>query len=430
MVTPENSDRQLSNKELVTWKDSDEDRLKKNMEAALTVPLITDGEGEPRDLFHADAYDIIITSLVQLQYVDTLFDQRKLVEQALKRFADYRQQNLTTFRRALATEVRHYLDSTENSYYVVCPANISRNSLADIRWFNVRGVRLRVWKWSTAKRKLEVGEWKKERSQRFRFCESPFNTQFVPIVGSVTCRTQRAAFSTVEAAYDLLRALINMSFTFSRYHLQAGRKRRLGKIVPSPIYGIFDHNGHYLDSAYDAAPPHKYRLKTLPENNLDFVKKQLSHLDAPEKSDELSALLVDALRFYGQALDTANWSEAFLTLWQVLEIITYRDPGCFKMSKVRDRAKTLVGGHALLTELLEVSYDTRNALVHQGKFPEWGLEDVCMLKAVVEQSIQALDGLRRKFSSWHELELYYQYAKSHPSHRKDVVRTIQKIENG
>ena len=426
---------------------NNEQRLKKYLQEAVKVPLIK-GEIEnaterAKHAFKAHAYENIIVSLVELPTVETARAKRRIIESALRKVANQRDHKLSAFKNAVGSEVRDYTKQPIKRYHVVCLTNVAEDSLQDSCYFTVRDIQLHVWTWSEAKSKLTLDPWENEWAKRLTFGQSlsygessakKLLQQFTPLVTEVRSRTEARAVDKVEKAYDILRALFNMEFTFNRYHFEGWQRERLGKIIPSPSYAVFDEKYEYIDSDYDSLPALNFFREGLPDKLVNNVKTKLDRLNRPQKDQDTRNLLLQAVRLYGSALDTTKWSEAFLALWQVLEIITKPDNKYITMKSVRERATALIEESVdgaeleLLNGLLELSYDKRNTLVHTGTFPEEGLRAVCMLKIVVEQCILALDNLRQDISTSDELLHYYKYARKQSSDLDDIKRTIAIVE--
>ena len=119
-------------------------------------------------------------------------------------------------------------------------------------------------------------------------------------------------------------------------------------------------------------------------------------------------LIVDALIRYGEALETAEWRQAFLALWQILEPLALQSEGSMNMREIGDRITLLLGQREQDRDLLSALATTRNALVHAGRYPDlYGLAEMQLLKRVVERSIESLLAWAPKLESRQSLRLLY-----------------------
>ena len=81
-----------------------------------------------------------------------------------------------------------------------------------------------------------------------------------------------------------------------------------------------------------------------------------------------------------------------------------------------------------LGHLLEVMKDTRNRFVHRGDFvEEKGLEEVGLLKSVVESAIGALLGCRRTLRTDAALKLFYESVTRGDGELEERARVIRQI---
>jgi hypothetical protein len=127
-----------------------------------------------------------------------------------------------------------------------------------------------------------------------------------------------------------------------------------------------------------------------PELRLTQARLLLARI-ARIRSPEIRQLVIDALMSYCQAMDTAQWREAFLQLWRPLELVAVHNRAELSMREVRSRIALLLGQRPQDIDLLETLADSRNKLVHAGSYSdEYGLEEVSLLKSVCERSIATL----------------------------------------
>ncbi|NPV45773.1 MAG: hypothetical protein HPY69_02345 [Armatimonadetes bacterium] len=250
---------------------------------------------------------------------------------------------------------------------------------------------------------------------------------FTPLEVIHEGRDHRQAFSATQASFQLLRSALNLE-ALGRYTIQIGRPNPLGRVRVPPVSGIFRESGDLAGYYYEENPPHSYSRPRLAERTLMRAERLLRELRHARSGRTTLGLIEDAIEKYGKALDTTNWSEAFLCLWQVLELLTHDPDGKYSMDEVCKRAKILLRQHPLLADLLDVCYVTRNRLVHAGRFAEEGLRDVQMLKKIVEVCIATTYGLRRACPTRESLFTYYRLASVSNNELEVQSRVISHIK--
>ena len=144
-------------------------------------------------------------------------------------------------------------------------------------------------------------------------------------------------------------------------------------------------------------------------DQVEQARKLSNRLGMPNDERSTLYILLDALEKYGQALDTTEWRLAFLTLWQILELLTLQGEG-IQMKNVVSRVHNLLKRNKLFDDLLKVLLTTRNSLVHRGQFPDLqGLEEVGYLKSIVESVIDAIFAELDELPDIRSVELYYEF---------------------
>lgn len=407
----------------------DENTVEAVLGKAIEVSSIQRGSRVLSDLMRARGYRNVVASCVTVQGVERTGTLRTLVMKALRQMAREDDASVSAFREAIEKVSREHLETEKQQYTVVLPLNVRREDFGNQRWFNVAGTQLRIWSWSHARRKVDIEAWRTEQQKHSDWCRSPFNEDFTPLASHVEERKPRTAFYPAEEAYDVFRSLLNMSFVFRQQHIpHFGMRYRLGRIVPAPIYGIFNSDGAYAGFFYDADPPKGYPTPVVRREQFEYVREYLKGF-AGGAPTEVEQLMINAIGYYGRALDTTNWRQAFLSLWQIIEMLTSGTGGRRTQKNVVRRAKILLRGKAFLEGLLDVACQTRNRLVHEGRFPRQdAFEDVCMLKMVVEECIEAVSSLTDCFSTWHELNRFYTYARTAPAERRAIMQAIKHID--
>ena len=329
----------------------------------------------------------------------------------------------TDFESALERVIEAYLRTPLRTYNIFFPLNATGPYLERKRWFNILDTRFRrvTWRcikkfpgWDRFQRDIEPSKRRQILSQAY----------FTPLITSLEARSIKEAFSKANRNFELLRAILNLTFQFGKITYQSGRPKSLGKVLPPPIYGVFSEGGDFENSGF-TIEQYEYKWVEIASEQfraLEWVLKQL------EKSDpKMCGLLTDILLKYGQAMDTTNWRHAFLALWQVLETIAQPTSTQLKMDDVAKRIGLLLKQDPLIRDLLDYLKDLRNTLVHKGRFSEEGLEEVNFLKFIVEQAINTVLLNLRRFSTPQMLEEFYVHASLCDSSLKTKVKVINAI---
>lgn len=406
-------------------------RLEEALAEVLQLDIVQKGKTTEGfyEFIQLQGYHSILASAVNIDGIARTALARSLVENAVKRLVAEDRATVDEFESALQDAVDEYFGQEIKRYTVLLPINIRRERFANRRSFNADGTRLYVWSWSHAERQLDIEAWRQECQAILAGSKAPFPHAFTPLAVRTEDRTTEAAFYPAEGSFELFRSLLNMSFDFGRYHMQSGKQSPLARILPAPVNGVFSADGTHMATFYEPLPPAEYKTPPLKDRQIEFAKAYLAHF-ARGTTSEVGRLIMNAITYYGRALDTPNWRNVFLSLWQVIEMVTFRESDRPKMDEVIKRAEVLLGSSIFLKHLLAVAQRTRNRLVHEGKFPggQEGLENVCMLKMVVEQCILGLLSIQSRFRSWCELNRFYTYAKKMSKEREAIVKTIHEID--
>lgn len=418
--------RRVPDSRLVVWRVKDAARLERNLEVLQRIVVIERGKPTAHDMVHMDAIVFILASLMDLPGITDNHDKRAVIKQACFRLRTLKRQTLPTFRRVLAATVRRYLRLPERPHRIIFLLNVDHRDLNNRRCFRSAGLRFAVRRWQTIEDASEVKKWLREGVFHSRVEERILKSCFVPLEVTVPGRRFQDAHEAAQSAFELLRFTLNLN----AFHRDPGRlSKPMGTVAPPPISGWFNEDGSYGGTCVEGGEPRHYLRVRLSQKRMNDADRLLRQFSASRRPNATVGVIEDAIRKYGRALDTTDWQDAFLSLWQALELLTYKPEADVRYSirDVCERAGILLQKHALLTDILEACYATRNALVHQGTFPRDGLSEVAMLKAVVENCIDAVYGLRRTCSTWDSLVIYYLNASAQPrdlSERKRVINAL------
>ncbi len=385
----------------------------------------------------------LLTQQVELGPIVDIDAKRSIVERALlRRWLRYSDPSLPMFRRALTTELKHFLAQPLEERAVLLFLHCNPQQLGNRRSFYVLGQRLLIHSSKSIGRRFDIDKLLDDATHLLpkSLNESLLQTSppqiFTPISVTGKWRSKDEAASTAIKAFDLLRVLLNLTDQYGRFTVRfGGRDRPLASVLPSPIYGIFDKDGNY-SSLYYTAELLEYRSRSIDAEQIDgAIELARTFREAPA-GKSTAKLLVEILLNYSAALDTSDWRQGFLSLWQCLELATLQTEHSFDMKKVASRVKVIAQHHQLTSDLLDYLRDARNELVHTGRFSKEGALQVNLLKFIVERVINFLASNLRHLPTRSHLEAFYRHASGGDSeltiHREviDLIRDRRNQKKG
>jgi hypothetical protein len=419
-------------KELVKWEQKQEPLIARYLKEYLDILEVNaNGEVTTSKAFSMMMFGKIIVQNIELKNI-TEFDLRELmVQKTLFRIKKNKKQDIHGFRRSLASDVKRYLDRPLQSFVVLFLLHVSPNNLSGIRQIKILNLKLEFTNWAYIKNHFDFPTFLREANVYLhRGVEQiDIETRFVPILVSVDARNAQEGFDKVSPAFDLMRAILDLYNQYGRYNFQwGGYPRPIAKILPPPVYSIFNSDGKFDQLLYNVPKIDIYNINAIDVQEIKFLRKLARNFVAPPNKNETLYLIIDALQKYGQANVTNEWRLAFLLLWQVLELITLQSSEQLNMRTVISRVTILLLQDTKTADLLSALYETRNQLVHKGNFPEErGLEEVSLIKNVAERAIVQLLSKQKNLPTISSLQRYYDHASSNKTDLSDRSRVINLI---
>jgi hypothetical protein len=414
---------------LVDWPDNQAHKVRKYVVDALKL-YNPDGSLTGAAIWRFDICTRILAHRITLAGVSNAYARGLLIRQALgqvRAISLPAAEAVEPFREALAKLVDERRRRPRQRFRVIYPLNLRPQQAEPFHRIRVGGRTIRRLTWKQLEGEVELAEWWKKADRLVAPHSARLLTgSFVPLETPVDAATGEEAWPEVSPTFELIRAVLNLQGTWGMVTMQSGRPRPLGELLSSPIFPIFDASGKEVAS-YIISTRHEYSPFTPRDRNWARARQFLRRLDSI-RGPEIRQLVIDALIRYGEALDTVEWRQAFLALWQVLELLTAQSVGELNMRDVRNRIALLLGQSEGERDLLEALADTRNTLVHAGRYPDNdGLEEAQFLKAVVEWSIEALLGLTRLLSSVASLKILYEHLGRPDTELRELHRVIAAI---
>lgn len=315
------------------------------------------------------------------------------------------------FRRELNNAAKAHVDRPLIDYRILLPFHISGSWIDSKPWIDVLGMSFQrvTWPevealpgWEQFLRDAQHVHLLPDRQDDLTaYLTSVWG--FTPLLVDVPGRMHQDAFDSANRNFDLLRALVNyVSRHIQRGFVYFGTSKPLGVSLPPPVYGMFWPDGYY--KLYRTVERYDYKAKEFEQDSGRQVEELLNRIASI--SGEMQSLMINVLLRYGEAMDTANWRYAFLSLWQVLEAVSLQ-------SKTAKRVGVLIEANPLYTDLIDVLAQSRNLFAHQGEFSEEGLREVNFLKIIADLAIDAFFDYAERFPDRKSLKGFYKHATKH-----------------
>ena len=132
--------------------------------------------------------------------------------------------------------------------------------------------------------------------------------------------------------------------------------------------------------------------------------------------------MINCFTLYQYALDIVERGYIFLNFWQILELISLKDPVGTTIEKVKERIKIIYQNNSLISDVLDALFYKRNLLVHEGKLEDFTLNDVNQIKTIAEGAINFLFGQVNRFKNKRNLEAFYDNIKHNEIH--EIINKI------
>ncbi len=415
--------------QLVKWKSRDEKTIARNVKAYMEILQVDEnGKVKTTETFKLDAYLNILSHHIEIHKVPSSDVKRNLLFRAgFLRLKKYKNQDINNFRRALAAEVRNYLQKSLKTYYVLFPLHGVVQEESSYKSYSILGKSLLVDTWENVCKNFQTDKFFQE--SKYRRKDIDLQSCFTPILIQSEGRDLNEVFDHAEEYFDLFRCLLNLLYAFGFHQRQWGYSKPLAQVLSPPVFGIFATDGKYETYYYNLVNHSDYKRNPITRDHFEDTQGLADRLGTTHDEKIIEDLLVEALKKYGRALDTDEWRLAFLELWQILELLTLQSNEQLNMKQVLSRVNCLLNQEQFIKDLLMMLYGTRNKLVHEGHFSaRKGLEKVSLLKYVVERTINAFFGLLEDIPDKNGLVKYYNYlplGDSELNARNQVISIIQ-----
>lgn len=228
------------------------------------------------------------------------------------------------------------------------------------------------------------------------------------------------AFGELSPAFDVLRGIMELCFTFGSRQFTFGGWSRRGK-VPHPKCLICLREGEQIWTLYfnsqDWEPRFSYSEPKKGKMFLDRVADLAEIFSEPHEDASIKALCADLMRLYAQAMEQDQAHGCFLALWQMAEAITLFEDGergngdrvVSRLSWVERLLMDVPTG--ALNIALRGLLAKRNEAVHRGLHGHINEDDVNLLKLVCETALQWLLGSRDRFPTKRHVSTWWKHCQ-------------------
>lgn len=397
--------------ELVQWEQGKQPLIVNYVNKCSSVWKINNtGEVSTSQIFLSEIYEKILANNIQLENVNEISARQRLIRKTITKLKKQNNQNIQSFKRLLASEVYKFNNRPTAKYFVLFPFHVSSTNPPQIKSFSVHGITFQFRTWNYIKRNFDYENFRDETTLLGQYIgDVNLEGNFIPVLALSNGRDTGEAFEEASKAFDLLRATFNLPVQFGIYTRQiGGYPSALGKILPAPVYGVF-RNDRSFDLLFYSTSKYEYKNNSISNDEVRSARRIARFITVPKDEQDILSIIVDAFEKYQKALDLHDSSQVFLSLWQILESITLQAEQIDMRDVINRTDSLIVQEDKYIKNLLEAFRITRNQLVHRGKFTEdKGLEEVGLLKSVVERAINSLlvhkDHLRTK----NDLRVFYE----------------------
>lgn len=369
---------------------------------------------------------------------------RELIVKAIKKIKIQNGKDISfrIFSQSLAEQLNDYVSHPKASYTIIfvlhLSGGINESHLKPLFFGND----FKILNWEDVEK---ISGWKDfiDNVECFKCGARPYNIYlpilkniFMPLSLTIHAHSPEAAFHDANAEFEILRALLNLKYSFGVMTIIAlGPPKALARFYPPPFYPVFDHSGGYLEMFYNLEP-YDYLKNKIPFEISETFPPLCARILSMNPT--LREILRDSLLKYVSALDTFDWRNAFMYFWQALENLALNSADeNLKMSEIASRIKSLMGqadtAEKLIVDGLAV---TRNRLVHLGKFSNSGLTEVNYIKIVAERALSNFivfsEGLRNKrglLNYFADAKIYDKYLKERIANIEYLLETRKKVRS-
>lgn len=252
------------------------------------------------------------------------------------------------------------------------------------------------------------------------------------LVTSANGPSWHAAWKEVEAAFDALRGMIELTFDFFGFRLISEEKGARHS-VPHPLWMIAHQSTrdapewiHFITDEDSDSKPFELTRK-----HLNGLQKNAAVLAKKPKDRTTLSLIASCLRLYSQAMDARFPHMSFLGFWQLAEAITNAETFGGKTDKVvgrlawhGERIGLKGSGYKGILRRLAAK---RNAIVHRG-IHDIRHNDVNAIKLACEAALDWIFRQHESLPTISHIEQYYRLRELSGTDIDAIDTTINQLK--
>lgn len=368
--------------------------------------------------------------------------RRKIIFATLIRWLKYRKYRkiknvFKSFIAALQVEIR-YFERRKSNFQVLMFLNINRHSLKELMKIKIMGDTMQFIDWEELN-KFDIDKFINEIAffdiRNAVLMDIGGNQpifdrmKFSPILFKSNTYGPEAAIELAEDIVDVLRLMFNIPSVVGSYISFRSLPKAISKILPSPVFGIFDEHGRFISPVYYTIEKFDYnQIWQIPIDRVDSIKFLLEKLESKPDPKSSWNFVLNTLIQYQRALDIELVEPAYLAMWQVIENGVGLGERIRLNRDIEKRILSFVELTPIQRDMLHMLIQNRNDLVHSGTYPKRGDEIFFILKLITDAVIRSLINLANTFDTTTEMRDYIKY---HSLSKEELIRktdVIKKIE--
>jgi len=367
--------------------------------------------------------------------IDSPRDAKEIIGKSLKAFRSSPSKTIGDFKNILIKAEKDTICRNVEKYYFVIPVNIKCDSLCR-RQVSILGKQIKLRNYKYILNNFSINELA-NKSRYDERINNGINRDLTYWVFEEYSSDEHKAMRQALREFDLLRAIINFSHDSMSIHYSfGGPTEPLSLVCPKKTFFEFDSNKSYRNF-WIVTENYADKLIDFKTNSSDYctlVKRMniiIRRLNSI-KDPELRYLIVNALYFYGNALDYYDrlWL-SFLSYWQIFELLSL-GKNQLKQDEICKRVVALLGHNEPYEDLLDYFKIKRNNIVHHGKFEDISEDDTNIIKGIAEHAILFILFEASHLKNISGLNVYYEHINSNEKDiklKKSILGLIDKTKS-
>lgn len=352
--------------------------------------------------------------------------KRQIIFKIINAHRDIADKPINDFYKLLCQEISEYKSRDKQEFHVLIPINISENIFPSMSALRIKKIDLEFYSWEKVKNQYQINTLIEKNNYELH---NTFQLEYLiqkttPIVCRIHENNSYSAYGLVQDVVELLRSILNY-YSDDIFKIQLGYPEPLGAIRKTGHYGVFSSSGILLDSFADNSNHLLNINRELRTISVTDIKNFINQLNS---NTTLSNLLIGALKLYCSALDTTDFSSAYLSLWQCIELLTMLSNRKYGMDDVVDRTQILIKSKSIVTkQFLNLCADRRNNLVHKGIYDSESQSNVQLLKLVAKYCIKNFIKISKQYKDTKDIEHFYAISRYDQKELKSIKKIVDSI---